>query len=288
MNSFSAGPIDEIGPDALIDEIDNANTPLIQKPGPRDASTRGATPKNWLCPAHSAFGFASAKFQDSFQFPIMFDPYFKAWYGTHMLRTGLCGFLRCGVLRRMRHPSGPGFAAGPRADNNMFFFLKKRSRLLVTMPQQPYWANPGQAPPAHNPNSDMPPNYAGRAYSQGAPLQPQIPMAQPVSNSEIPMAQAMPYGQNVPYRYGNNVMPPGYPAQLPPGYPAQQIPYGPNGMMGYAGNAERVTVTQPYCGPITCMIGMVLCFFTGFGFVVACCPCDTETVTYVNGARADY
>ena len=148
------------------------------------------------------------------------------------------------------------------------------------MDAQPYWAKPGQAPPAQNPSSEVHPQYAAGPYAQQA--QSQVPMAQPIHNPSIPMAQAVSYAfdpQAAAYGYG---------AQPPiPGYTVQ--PYGPNGMMGYAGNVEQITVTQPYCGPITCAIGLILCCFTCFGWVVACCPCDTETVTYVNGNRVyDY
>ena len=132
------------------------------------------------------------------------------------------------------------------------------------------------------------PNYGESTYGQQQQFSAgQVPMAQPMQQGpqfEIPMAQ--PYDPQSGYRYDAQS---GYRSQpMPPGYVMQQVPYGPNGMMGYAGNVERVTLTQPYCGPLTCMIGLVICFFTGAGCLVACCPCDTETVTYVNGVRVDY
>jgi hypothetical protein len=95
-----------------------------------------------------------------------------------------------------------------------------------------------------------------------------IPMAQPVPNYPGPQASAGGYG----VRY----------AVQPQSYIPQPMPYGPNAMMPYT---ETVTVSQPYCGPITWVIGLVICFFTGCGCIVACCPCDVETRTYTQETR---
>ena len=37
---------------------------------------------------------------------------------------------------------------------------------------------------------------------------------------------------------------------------------------------------EKYCGPISWMIGIVLCVGTGLGPVVLCCPCDERDASY--------
>lgn len=138
-------------------------------------------------------------------------------------------------------------------------------------------------PMAHVPMTPMgnAPNYpVPMASAQSYPAQNYpIPMAQPVSN--YPGVQASSGGYGVNYA----VQPQSFVPQ------PMHAGYGPNAMMPpmpYSGHTETVTVSQPYCGPITCAIGLVICFFTGCGCIVACCPCDVETRTYVQETRPNY
>merc|ERR1712000_221320 len=68
-------------------------------------------------------------------------------------------------------------------------------------------------------------------------------------------------------------------AQAPPapqGAPPQMMMGAPQPQ--YAPQRQAMVVTsgggEPYCGPTTIMMGVVLCCFTGCGFWVALCPMD--------------
>mmetsp|Transcript_48537 Transcript_48537/g.89400 ORF Transcript_48537/g.89400 Transcript_48537/m.89400 type:complete len:137 (-) Transcript_48537:66-476(-) len=47
-----------------------------------------------------------------------------------------------------------------------------------------------------------------------------------------------------------------------------------------------VPVQEPYCGPVTAAMGLLICFCFGCGCIVVCCPCDERTI-YVapDGSR---
>mmetsp|Transcript_14931 Transcript_14931/g.36527 ORF Transcript_14931/g.36527 Transcript_14931/m.36527 type:complete len:102 (+) Transcript_14931:136-441(+) len=84
-----------------------------------------------------------------------------------------------------------------------------------------------------------------------------VPVASPVHQ-----AQAAPQYQN----------------QMGGGYGAPQAQYAA------PGGPNVVQVQETYCGPVSVIIGLCICFVVGpFGCFVACCPCDSKTVTYVNG-----
>jgi hypothetical protein len=168
-----------------------------------------------------------------------------------------------------------GDIARPPAQNPSFSVQQAPHPITDQHQLQVPMAQAAQVPMAPIANAQ---NYpAPMAYAQNYT----VPMAQPVPN--YPGAQASPGGYGVHYA----VQPQSFSPQPMPGYGSPHG-YGPNGMMPYSGHTETVTVSQPYCGPITCVIGMVLCFFTGFGCVVACCPCDVETRTYVQETRPNY
>ena len=85
--------------------------------------------------------------------------------------------------------------------------------------------------------------------------------------------------------------PPGYPPQQmqqmpPPGYGAP-----PPGMPGYGpppgtqqiqqhtvvNQVHHMKPPKKYCGPVTCFVTFVLCFFVGpFALFSCMCPCDEE------------
>merc|ERR1712000_632163 len=63
----------------------------------------------------------------------------------------------------------------------------------------------------------------------------------------------------------------------PQGAPPQMMMGAPQPQ--YAPQRQAMVVTsgggEPYCGPTTIMMGVVLCCFTGCGFWVALCPGQT-------------
>mmetsp|Transcript_5326 Transcript_5326/g.17190 ORF Transcript_5326/g.17190 Transcript_5326/m.17190 type:complete len:154 (-) Transcript_5326:621-1082(-) len=145
---------------------------------------------------------------------------------------------------------------------------------------EPYWTKEGGRPPALNPTAAPPPPPppapapVAQAYGQQY-----IPMAAPVYPQQgYYPPNTMQYGQQTGH-YGQveafNYAQQPYPHQ--PQYPAAP----PQGV------ADVRTITQQYCGPISWALGLIICFFTGCGCVVACCPCDSESVTYVNGRRVN-
>jgi hypothetical protein len=146
---------------------------------------------------------------------------------------------------------------------------------------EPYWAKPGKAPPPMNPHISgvNTPESAAQTASPALNVSPNAPNPPP----DIPIAQ--PYcppqaSYNVQPRTVNGMMNGQHVQQR--AYAVQSL-YPGNGQY----NVQYVTTTEPYCGPISWTIGLVLCFFTGWGCVVACCPCDSRTVTYVDGQIRD-
>jgi hypothetical protein len=146
---------------------------------------------------------------------------------------------------------------------------------------EPYWLKPGGVPPSSNPHASNGPDHTdgtARAFASTAPTSPPVSALPP----DIPMAQ--PYcPQQATYnnqpRYVNNMEGHNPPRAVYSAHPVLVV----NGSSQYGG--QYITTTEEYCGPISWTIGAVLCFFTGWGCLVFCCPCDSRTVTYVNGSR---
>jgi hypothetical protein len=146
---------------------------------------------------------------------------------------------------------------------------------------EPYWLKPGGVPPASNPHTASVPSHSDGACAF-APTLPTSPQPNVQPPPEIPMAQ--PYcPQQATYnnqpRTVNNMD--GHPPH--PAYAVHPVLTGNGANQQYA--VQYLTTTEEYCGPVTCAIGWVLCFFTGWGWLAVFCPCDTRTVTYVNGSR---
>ena len=148
---------------------------------------------------------------------------------------------------------------------------------------EPYWLKPGGVPPPSNPHAPSGPVHAddvAHAF-ESAPTAPNPNV--PATSAEIPMAQPycpQPAYNNQP-RYVNNME--GY-HQPPRAYSVHPVLVVNGAPQQYG---QYMTTTEEYCGPISWAIGAVLCFFTGWGCLVFCCPCDSRTVTYVNGSRVD-
>ena len=156
--------------------------------------------------------------------------------------------------------------------------------MSIQTKEEPYWVKPGAVPPSTNPNA---------AVEISAENQDHLTFSNNVANgnasapsAEIPMAQ--PYNYNSSQAQATYNIQPRYVNGMDPGYNqhstyAAQPVYPSN--TPYNTGVQYVTATEQYCGPISCAIGLVICFFTGWGCLVACCPCDTRTVTYANGNR---
>mmetsp|Transcript_64321 Transcript_64321/g.172161 ORF Transcript_64321/g.172161 Transcript_64321/m.172161 type:complete len:204 (-) Transcript_64321:265-876(-) len=154
-------------------------------------------------------------------------------------------------------------------------------------PPEP-WARPAYPPP--------PPPAATMSAPPPPPPPAATMFAPPPPRAAVP---DLGYGQsNVPT---GTVIPASVQHHNPPNYPPHSMQYGQqqaNPMQQQYYYPQQVHPVMPpmqatqveirtrrYCGPATWALGIVLCFFTGAGCCVACCPCDIETVTYVNGRR---